>query len=95
MSDGHESDIPVTDRITDVSDQATETEHKSLAYHLYQARLKAKRQQEPRKDGTFEHTHCAECDNEIGAQRLAVAINNLYCVVCESAREHRARRGLR
>jgi len=92
VSHDPESDIPEAERITDVNDQASEIEQRSLAYYLHTARLKSKRQQEPNQAGVYDLTDCEVCGSEIGAQRLQVSILNLLCIECATALERRQKR---
>ena len=92
MSHDPESELPISEKITDVSDQATDQEHRALAFHLAEARKKAKRQQEPRDDGTYEVTDCDDCGDEIGQGRLMASIMNRLCIYCATAREKKVRR---
>lgn len=41
----------------------------------------------PRADGTYENEDCDDCGNEIGIDRMRVAIRNNLCVFCLTKRE--------
>ena len=92
MSHDPESTIGEAEKITDVSDQATEVEERSRAFFLHNQRKLAKREQEPDHMGVYAITECVKCDDEIPTERLAVAIRNTFCVFCLAAEERLARR---
>lgn len=92
MSHDPESEIPISEKVSDVSDQATNQEQRALAYHLDRAMRKSKRQQEEKADGTYEVTDCVDCGDEIGEQRLRVSIMNTLCIYCATARERKGQR---
>lgn len=45
----------------------------------------------PRADGTYEEEDCDDCGNEIGIERMRVAIKNHLCVFCATKRERTQR----
>jgi RNA polymerase-binding transcription factor DksA len=85
----NENEIPDREKITDVSDQATEIETNARDTALADVRAKVKPQQLPRADGTYEFTDCEDCGLEIGEGRLRVAAKNLFCVHCATLRERK------
>lgn len=80
------------EHLVDESDRATQTEMEFTQDALDEARAKARPQQMPRADGSYETTECVECGEPIGAQRLRVAVKNLICIDCATLQEHRNRR---
>jgi RNA polymerase-binding transcription factor DksA len=86
-----ESDLPEREKLTDKNDVATEAETHARDSALGEIRRKARPQQLPRKDGTFEFTDCDDCGGEIGEGRLRVAAMNRICIFCATKRERNAR----
>lgn len=78
-----------TERLTDVSDIASEQEFRANAEALRQAKLAAKPQQCAGADGLFPFPDCDDCGEEIGEERLRVAIKNRLCIYCANRREGR------
>lgn len=83
--------LPVTERMSDPSDMATQREAEFLSDALVRSRIAVTQKQKPRPDGSYEVTDCEECGSPIGEQRLRVAANNLMCVHCQSDLESRRR----
>lgn len=81
--------LPEREKLTDVSDRATEAEMGALEVALSEARHRARPQQAPLADGTFAVTECEDCGDDIGLERIKVAILNLCCVHCAARRERR------
>lgn len=84
-----ESEIAIAERHTDPLDQASALEMEAANDALRAIRRASKSAQEARPDGTYAITDCDECGDEIGEQRLAVAIKNTHCIHCASAMERR------
>lgn len=76
----------------DVIDQASSLEHAATQQAIYQVQRACKPVQTMRPNGTFEFEDCEDCGNEIGLERLKVAIQNQLCVHCATVRERLARR---
>lgn len=79
MSNSHQEDH---ERVTDESDRATQIEMETTQDAIEHNRRLCLPQQSPREDGTYAVTDCIGCGEEIGEERLRVAIKNLYCIVC-------------
>jgi RNA polymerase-binding transcription factor DksA len=73
----------------DVSDRATAEEMRGNAAALRENEARLIQVQKPLPDGSYEHTDCGECGNEIGAERLKLAPANHLCIFCASAAEKR------
>lgn len=89
MSHDPESSLPEAEKLTDVLDRASEVEMRTTSLAIDNTRRNAKPQQQPLADGTYEVTDCEECGNEIGIERLRVAIKNKYCIHCATKMERR------
>ena len=89
MSHDPDSSLPEAEKLTDVSDRASDIEQRNTAQAIYDARKNTKPQQMPRADGSFAITDCDECGLEIGEARLAVAIKNRLCIHCAADLERR------
>lgn len=77
------------EKVSDESDRATQIEMGFTEDAIHEAQRKAKPQQLPRGDGTYEVTDCDDCGEPIGEKRLRVAVFNRICIVCATKREHR------
>ena len=82
------------EKYTDPLDIASRNEQIATADSIREVRKNAMPQQLQKKrvvDGVaefyFEVTECKECGNDIGEERLKVAIKNLYCIECATAQE--------
>lgn len=80
------------DRVTCVSDQATQRETELLGAALDAARYRVRQRQAPRADGTYALTDCEECGEPIGEGRLRAAANNTVCIHCATKQEELSRR---
>lgn len=77
------------DKITDVSDLATQREQENLEISRREHGRAMTRSQEALADGTYEIEECIECGNEIGLGRLMHSIKNTLCIHCATAAEKR------
>lgn len=77
----------VLEKLSDVSDIATESEMTWTANALKAARAKVRQDQSPDSDGVYAILDCVECDLEIGIGRLRVAPRNKLCVYCAALAE--------
>lgn len=77
------------DKLTDVVDIAGVAEARDRSAALAAVQRKAKPQQLPRQDGSFEFTDCDDCGDDIGEARLKVAAMNRLCIFCATKRERR------
>lgn len=75
------------EKYSDPLDVASRNEMYATNEAIREQRLKCKPQQEPDADGNYLVHECLECGEDIGEQRLRVAIKNLFCVDCASAQE--------
>lgn len=76
-------------KLTDVVDIAALTEARERDTSLAEVQRRARPQQAPRSDGTYEVTDCEDCGDQIGEARLRVAVMNRLCVYCAARRERR------
>lgn len=81
-----------TERLTDVSDQASAREAEELMIARQEHARAMRRQQEPNADGTWPTEECDICGEEIGEARLKVAIKNRWCIHCATLQERNHRR---
>ena len=81
------------ERLTDVLDKASAAELHNTSGLIKDIQGRCRPQQLPLDDGSYAVTECEECGEEIGEQRLRVAIKNLWCVVCATTHEKRNYRG--
>lgn len=84
------------EKYTDPLDVASRNEHIATNDSIREARLKAVPTQMPKEkvvDGVkvkyYEITDCDECGNEIGEERLKVAVKNTLCIHCATAQERK------
>lgn len=77
------------ERLTDVSDRATQVEQETFDAAMGDVRRRLQQDQSPRYDGTYAVEDCDDCGNPIGEGRLRLAPRNLICVHCATAREKR------
>lgn len=75
------------ERHTDPLDIASRNEELATADSIRIARAGAVPQQFPDDKGEYLIRECVECGNDIGVERLRVAVKNLFCVECVNARE--------
>ena len=77
------------EKYSDPLDVASRNESIATADAVREQRKLAVPQQIPDAAGNFSVTECLECGNEIGEQRLRVAIKNLLCWDCATAQERK------
>ncbi len=77
------------EKYSDPLDVASRNESIATDDAVREQRKKARPQQIPDAAGNFAITECVECGDEIGEQRLRVAIKNLYCIDCVTAQERK------
>jgi RNA polymerase-binding transcription factor DksA len=77
------------ERLTCISDQASQVEAGHLEAALDAARWAARQKQQPLADGSYAVTECEDCGEEIGEGRLHVASNNHICINCANERDHK------
>ena len=77
------------EKYSDPLDVASRNESIATEDAVREQRKKARPQQIPDAAGNFAITECVECGDEIGEQRLRVAIKNLYCIDCVTAQERK------
>lgn len=69
------------ERMSDQIDQAQQINEAHQAASVEAARQKNRPEQIQNPDGTWPHTHCVECEDEIPAGRLA--LGKVRCVHCQ------------
>lgn len=89
MSHDPESTLLENEKLPDVLDRASEIEMKTVGLAIQEARKRAIPQQKPDADGNFEIVDCVDCGEDIGYQRLKVAIKNKFCIYCATKQEQR------
>jgi RNA polymerase-binding transcription factor DksA len=77
------------EKYSDPLDVASRNESIATADAVREQRKLAVPQQIPDAAGNFSVTECLECGNEIGEQRLRVAIKNTLCIYCATEQERR------
>jgi RNA polymerase-binding transcription factor DksA len=75
------------EHFSDPLDVASRDEIISTENAVREQRKLAVPQQIPDAAGNFKITECVACGEDIGSDRLRVAIKNLYCIVCATAQE--------
>lgn len=80
------------EHFSDPLDVASRNESIATEDALREQRKLAVPQQIPDAAGNFKITECVACGEDIGDQRLRVAIKNLLCVFCATEEEKAARR---
>jgi len=78
-------------RTPDEHDRASDLEAMFTADAINTARKAARPQQVPDENGVFAITECVECGEDIGIERLRVAIKNLNCIDCARLAERGVR----
>lgn len=79
------------EKYSDPLDVASRNEMYATNEAIREQRLKCKPQQEPDADGNYLVHECLECGEDIGEERLKVAIKNLLCWDCATAQEGKKR----
>lgn len=74
---------------TDPLDIAARNERVATEDAIREQRKHAVPQQIPDAAGNFKVVECVECGEDIGDQRLRVAIKNTLCLDCASAQERK------
>lgn len=77
------------EKYSDPLDVASRNESIATADAVREQRKLAVPQQIPDAAGNFSVTECLECGDEIGEQRLMVAIKNTLCIYCATEQERR------
>ena len=77
------------EKFTDPLDIASRNEAIATEDALREQRKLAVPQQQPDAQGNYKVTECVECGEEIGEKRLKVAIKNLFCIDCATAKERK------
>ena len=77
------------EKYSDPLDVASRNESIATEDAVREQRKLAVPQQIPDAAGNFSVTECLECGNEIGEQRLRVAIKNTLCIYCATEQERR------
>lgn len=85
----NESSLPEQEKLTDESDRASRAEQEALDEARRNVARRMTRAQEPDAKGVYAVTECDLCGEEIGEERLKVAIKNLWCIYCARAEERR------
>lgn len=83
---------PVIEQAPDVLDAAADLTARTTDAIIEEARCRARPEQEQLPDGSWPHTSCLDCGEDIEPQRLI--LGRIRCFACQSARESRHRRGL-
>ena len=77
------------EKYSDPLDVASRNESIATEDAVREQRRKAQPHQLPDESGNFAITECVECGDEIGEQRLRVAIKNTLCIYCATEQERR------
>ena len=77
------------EKYSDPLDVASRNESIATEDAVREQRKKARPQQIPDAAGNFAITECVECGDEIGEQRLRVAIKNTLCIYCATEQERK------
>ena len=77
------------EKYSDPLDVASRNESIATDDAVREQRKLAVPQQSPDSEGNFAVTSCIGCGEDIGEQRLRVAVKNLYCIDCASAQERK------
>lgn len=77
------------EKYSDPLDVASRNEIIATADAVREQRKLAVPQQIPDAAGNFKIMECLECGDEIGEQRLRVAIKNTLCIYCATEQERR------
>ncbi len=77
------------EKYSDPLDVASRNESIATDDAVREQRKLAVPQQIPDAAGNFKIVECVECGDEIGEQRLRVAIKNTLCIYCATEQERR------
>lgn len=72
-------------KYTEQVDQANQIAEEFTAAHIHRIQSKNKPEQVQNPDGTWPHTECVDCDDEIPQGRLA--LGKIRCIDCQEIKE--------